>query len=218
MLTLQNLEQKSLEEFLEVALPDQLESVLSQFQLSASRKQNFKKNQDSPTLSSSQSLVFHQRLFVEDIHQLIPERAPGLKIQKALIGSHNHDMLICAPFHITETACAGHMPGFPFLPLAEAGRVLAQVGAVLVGYYAKTVEHNTSLLTPLVYKVGEVLSGQQGYLVPNQSVCIIAKIKKLKGPLYAVEAQGYLEQELIFAMPKIHYFLSEDPKLWGIEA
>ena len=215
MLTLQSHETESFLDFIGVEIPNNIESIFTSKSLSKSRKSIFKEQDKSNETLQNKGLVFQQRLFQEDIHQLLPERAPGLKISKSLIGTYDNEMIIVSPFHITEETCAGHMPGFPFLPLAEAGRVLAQVGAILVGYYAKTVEHNTNLITPLVYKVGEVLSGQQGYLVPNNSVCIIAKVKKLRGPLYAVEAHGYLDKQHIFSMPKISYFLSDDPKLWG---
>ena len=215
MLTIQSPKAESFLDFIEVPIPNNIESIFVKKSSSKSRKSIFQGSENLQEITPQNELVFQQRLFQEDIHQLLPERAPGLKISKALIGNYDNDMIIVAPFHITEETCAGHMPGFPFLPLAEAGRVLAQVGAILVGYYAKTVEMNTNLITPLVYKVGEVLSGQQGYLVPDQSVCIIAKIKKLKGPLYAVEAHGYLNKQHIFSMPKISYFLSEDAKLWG---
>lgn len=202
-------------QFLGVELPEDINEVLKKANTGNSKSRRFKGNDIIANSWQENFLNLRQRLYSEDIHNLIPERAPGLKISKAVICEIEEDFVILAPFHIAEETCAGHMPGFPFLPLAEAGRILAQAGAILVGYRAKTVENKAGLLTPLVYKVGEVLSDQQGYLVPGNTVCIIAKAKKLKGPLYAVQAHGYLNKKHIFSMPKIHYFISEDEKLWG---
>jgi 3-hydroxymyristoyl/3-hydroxydecanoyl-(acyl carrier protein) dehydratase len=156
-----------------------------------------------------------QKITQADIDQLTPERAPGFRIERAVIYEFQSEYYILSPFEVTEEMCAGHMPGFPILPLAEAGRILAQVGSILVGYTAKVVEEKAGLLTPLVYKVGEVISGQQGFLVPGDKICVLAKGKKLRGPLYFVEAHGYLGDQHIFSMPKIHYFLSQDSRLWG---
>ncbi len=206
---------QSTDQFLGVDLPENIDEILKKTLTGTSKRQIFSENNERIEPLQENFLNLKQRLYQEDIHQLIPERAPGLKISKAAIYELDSELVIIAPFHISEETCAGHMPGFPFLPLAESGRVLAQVGAILVGYRAKTVDQKSGLITPLVYKVGEVLSGQQGYLVPGNTVCIIAKVKKLKGPLYAVQAHGYLKQKHIFSMPKIHYFLSEDHQLWG---
>ena len=202
-------------EFLNLELPDHIDEVLTKEKCNGSRKQVFSDQTEEQDSFRDQFLDLRQKLYLDDIHCLLPERAPGLKITKSVICEVANELIIIAPFPITEETCAGHMPGFPFLPLAEAGRILAQAGAILVGYSAKAIENKSGLITPLVYKVGEVLSGQQGYLRPGNTVCIIAKARKLKGPLYAVQAHGYLNQKHIFSMPKIHYFLSEDAQLWG---
>lgn len=156
-----------------------------------------------------------QELGQQDIHNLIPEREPGLYIQRAVISEIEEDCLIFAPLVITEEMCAGHMPGFPILPLAEAARALGQVGAILVAYTVKFIEGREGRFTPLAYKVGEVLSGQQGFLSPKDRICLVAKARKLRGPLYFVEAHGYLGEKHVFSIPKIHYFLSQDRQLWG---
>jgi 3-hydroxymyristoyl/3-hydroxydecanoyl-(acyl carrier protein) dehydratase len=159
-----------------------------------------------------------QKITQQDINKLTPERAPGFRIDRAVIYEFQGEHYILSPFTVTEEMCAGHMPGFPILPLAEAGRILAQVGSILVGYMAQAIESKEGLLTPLVYKVGEVISGQQGFLVPGDQICVVAKGKKMRGPLYFVEAHGYLSEQHIFSMPKIHYFLSQDQRLWGAGA
>lgn len=156
-----------------------------------------------------------QELGPQEIYDLIPEREPGLRITRAVISEAGGDCMILAPFIITEELCAGHMPGFPILPLAEAGRTLAQVGAILVAYTVRSIEGREGLFTPLVYKVGEIISGQQGFLVPGDKVCLVAQARKLRGPLYFVQAHGYLGDKHIFSMPKIHYFISQDRRLWG---
>lgn len=157
-----------------------------------------------------------QKLTEMDIYKLTPERKPGFKINRAIICEIGGTHLIIAPFLITEEMCAGHMPGFPILPLAEAGRALAQIGSILVGYLAKVHEQRAGNLTPLVYKVGEIISGQQGFLHPREQLCIVAQGEKMKGPLYKVQAHGYLGDNHIFSMPKIHYFVSQDNQLWNI--
>lgn len=158
-----------------------------------------------------------QELGQLDIYDLIPEREPGLRINRAVIYKIGEDCLILAPFIITEEMCAGHMPGFPILPLAEAGRTLAQVGAILVAYTVKFIEGRENRFTPLVYKVGEIISGQQGFLYPKDRICLVAQARKARGPLYFVQAHGYLGDKHIFSMPKIHYFISQDRRLWGEE-
>ncbi len=206
---------RSICNFLEVEIPEDISEVLNAKKTSRSRHQTFSQSHQELKALQDSYLGLRQKLYLEDIHNLIPERAPGLKISKSVICEIDSELVIIAPFHISEETCAGHMPGFPFLPLAEAGRVLAQVGAILVGYSAKAIENKMGAITPLVYKVGEVLSGNQGYLRPGNTVCIIAKARKLKGPLYAVQAHGYMGQKHIFSMPKIQYFLSDDSQLWG---
>lgn len=171
-------------------------------------------NESMPGVDGRQTKI-KQELGPLDIYDLIPEREPGLQIRRAVISETGGDCLILAPFIITEEMCAGHMPGFPILPLAEAGRTLAQVGAILVAYRVRFVEGRESRFTPLVYKVGEIISGQQGFLVPGDKVCLVAQARKLRGPLYAVQAHGYLGDKHIFSMPKIHYFISQDQRLWG---
>jgi 3-hydroxymyristoyl/3-hydroxydecanoyl-(acyl carrier protein) dehydratase len=163
-------------------------------------------------------IQIEQQLTQLDIHNLTPEREPGLRIKRAVICAIGDIHLILAPLVITEEMCAGHMPGFPILPLAEAGRALAQVGSILIGYMAKVLEQRDGNLTPLVYKVGEIVSGQQGFLYPQDRICLIAQGKKMRGPLYAVQAHGYLGDQHIFSMPKIHYFVSQDNRLWNMEA
>jgi 3-hydroxymyristoyl/3-hydroxydecanoyl-(acyl carrier protein) dehydratase len=155
-------------------------------------------------------------LTLMDIHQLTPERAPGMVIERAVICNLEQEHLILSGFTVTEAMCAGHMPGFPILPLAEAGRILAQAGSILVGYSAQVLEGQSGYLTPLVYKVGEVVSGQQGYLFPGDALCVVAKLRKLRGPLYFVQAHAYQGNAHLFSMPKIYYFLSNEARLWGV--
>ncbi|MCM1983885.1 hypothetical protein [Lyngbya confervoides] len=212
-------QEKYISDYLEVDLPDIVHEVISDQKSDKSSRSLFKQDRKNDDASQRSSFSLKQRLYLEDIHNLIPERAPGLRITKAAICEIEGSLSIIAPFYVSEVDCEGHMPGFPFLPLAEAGRVLAQAGAILVSYHAKVVENKSDWMTPLVYKVGEVLSGQQGYLFPNNTVCIIATIKKLRGPLYSTECHGYLDKKHIFSMPKIQYFLSDDSRLWrGIKS
>ncbi len=150
----------------------------------------------------------------EQIYDLYPEREPGLRINRAAICAQGSQHIIFAPFIVTERMCAGHMPGFPILPLAEAGRTLAQTGAILVAYWVRELEGRRGCFTPLVYKVGEIQSFQKGFLYPGDRICLVAQARKLRGPLYEVEAHGYLKDEHIFAMPLIQYFVAQDPKLW----
>jgi 3-hydroxymyristoyl/3-hydroxydecanoyl-(acyl carrier protein) dehydratase len=175
----------------------------------------FSNQQSEQTISGSLPNI-QQYLTLTDIHQLTPERAPGMVLERAVIGNLEQDHFILSGFTVTEAMCAGHMPGFPILPLAEAGRILAQVGSILVGYSAKVLEGQAGYLTPLVYKVGEVVSGQQGYLFPGDTLCVVAKLKKLRGPLYFVQAHAYQSNAHLFSMPKIYYFLSNEARLWGV--
>jgi len=172
--------------------------------------------EERSSLSDRQTKI-KQELGQSEIYKLIPEREPGLRITRAVITEVEEDYLILAPFIITEEMCAGHMPGFPILPLAEAGRTLAQVGAVLVAYIVKNLEGREGHFTPLVYKVGEITSGQKGFLSPKDKVCLVAQAHKVRGPIYLVQAHGYLGNEHIFSMPKIHYFITQDSRLWGQE-
>ena len=102
--------------------------------------------------SKSKYTNFVQKITQQDIDKLTPERAPGFRIDRAVIYEFQGEYYILSPFTVTEAMCAGHMPGFPILPLAEAGRILAQVGSILVGYMAQAIENKEGLLTPLVYK------------------------------------------------------------------
>lgn len=173
-------------------------------------------NTNSESEYLAHEVKIEQELTEADIYRFTPERQPWLRINRAVICEIGGAHLILAPFLITEEMCEGHMPGFPILPLAEAGRALAQIGSILVGYLAKVHEQREGNLTPLVYKVGEIVSGQQGFLHPQEQLCIIAQGRKMKGPLYTVQAHGYLGDKHIFAMPKIHYFVSQDQRLWNL--
>lgn len=213
-------ERDQIERFLDVHVPLNFSSV------DQTNRVKMTKRQDIETLPSAATALasvedrpnqVRQELSLQDIYQLIPEREPGLRISRAVICEIAGKIQILAPFSITEEMCAGHMPGFPILPLAEAGRTLAQVGAILVAYTVRNIEGKEGCFTPLVYKVGEIISGQQGFLVPNDKVCLVAQAQKLRGPLYFVQAHGYLGEKHIFSMPKIHYFISHDQRLWGLE-
>lgn len=192
---------------------EQLEELAGKVATSQALKE-LPPTESMPRIDGRQTKIKHE-LGRPDIYDLIPEREPGLQITRAVVSETGEDCLILAPFIITEEMCAGHMPGFPILPLAEAGRTLAQIGAILVAYTVRYVEGRESRFTPLVYKVGEIISGQQGFLVPGDKVCLVARARKLRGPIYAVQAHGYLGDKHIFSMPKIHYFISQDQRLWG---
>jgi len=211
-------ERDQIERFLDVYVP------LDFSAMEQASREKMRKQQDinAPTSTAGtptggQINQVRQELELQDIYKLIPEREPGLRISRAVICEIGGNIQILAPFAITEEMCAGHMPGFPILPLAEAGRTLAQVGAILVAYTVRNIEEKEGCFTPLVYKVGEIVSGQQGFLVPNDKVCLVAQAQKLRGPLYFVQAHGYLGEKHIFSMPKIHYFISQDQRLWGLE-
>jgi 3-hydroxymyristoyl/3-hydroxydecanoyl-(acyl carrier protein) dehydratase len=193
---------------------EQLEELADKVTTKRQALKELPPNESMPNVDGRQTKI-KQELGPLDIYDLIPEREPGLQITRAVISKTGGGCLILAPFIITEEMCAGHMPGFPILPLAEAGRTLAQVGAILVAYTVKFIEGREGRFTPLVYKVGEIISGQQGFLVPGDKVCLVAQARKLRGPIYAVQAHGYLGDKHIFSMPKIHYFISQDQRLWG---
>lgn len=192
---------------------EQLEALAGKVATSQALKQ-LPPTESRPGVDDRQTKI-KQELDRLDIYDLMPEREPGLRITRAVISGTGGDCLILAPLIITEEMCAGHMPGFPILPLAEAGRTLAQVGAILVAYTVRSIEGREGRFTPLVYKVGEIISGQQGFLVPGDKICLVAQARKLRGPLYAVQAHGYIGDKHIFSMPKIHYFISQDQRLWG---
>lgn len=208
-------ERDQIERFLEVYVPLNFSAMDQTNREKMAKRQEIERH--SSTQSASAATQVKQELGSQDIYQLIPEREPGLRITRAVICETGGDLQILAPFFITEEMCAGHMPGFPMLPLAEAGRTLAQVGAILVAYTVRSVEQREGLFTPLVYKVGEIISGQQGFLFPKDKICLVAQAHKLRGPLYLVQAHGYLGEKHIFSMPKIHYFISPDQRLWGLE-
>jgi 3-hydroxymyristoyl/3-hydroxydecanoyl-(acyl carrier protein) dehydratase len=209
-------ETETISDFLEVQVPTHISHLSNAFQdkiKEHSRLEEIKNKEISQT-HYSQSKI-HEKISQKEIHSLYPEREPALRISKAVVCNVAEEHLILAPFTVTPEMCAGHMPGFPILPLAEAGRTLAQVGAILISYLIKHIEKREGYFTPLVYKVGELISGQKGFLHPGDQVFLIAKARKLRGPLYTVEAHGYLGEEHIFSMPQIQYFVSEEPSFWN---
>lgn len=212
-------ERDQIERFLEVYVPLNFSAMDQTNKEKIAKRQEIElrsSTENAPAIEARATQV-KQELGSQDIYQLIPEREPGLRITRAVICETDGNLQILAPFSITEEMCAGHMPGFPMLPLAEAGRTLAQVGAILVAYTVRNIEQREGLFTPLVYKVGEIISGQQGFLFPKDKICLVAQAHKLRGPLYFVQAHGYLGEKHIFSMPKIHYFISQDQRLWGRE-
>jgi 3-hydroxymyristoyl/3-hydroxydecanoyl-(acyl carrier protein) dehydratase len=203
-------ETETIGNFLEVQIPTHISHLSSAFQdklRERSRLEEISKTHFSPS-------KIYKKISQKEIHSLYPEREPALRILKAVVCNVAEEYLILAPFTVTPEMCAGHMPGFPILPLAEAGRTLAQVGAILISYSIKHIEKREGYFTPLVYKVGELISGQKGFLHPGDRVFLIAKARKLRGPLYTVEAHGYLGEEHIFSMPQIQYFVTEEPSFW----
>jgi 3-hydroxymyristoyl/3-hydroxydecanoyl-(acyl carrier protein) dehydratase len=209
-------EKETIGKFLEVKIPTHISHLSSSFQDKVNERLKLE-NLDSESGIARNSYLkpkVYEKISHEEIHSLYPEREPALRISKAVVCNVAEEYLILAPFTVTSEMCAGHMPGFPILPLAEAGRTLAQVGAILISYLIKHIEQREGYFTPLVYKVGELISGQKGFLHPSDQVFLIAKARKLRGPLYTVEAHGYLGEEHIFSMPQIQYFVSEEPSFW----
>ena len=176
------LEKERIGSFLEVEIPNNISHISFQSKGNENLQNNLKVlslDQDGLDLSEIKNKTYKE-LSLEDIHNLYPEREPALRILKAVVINYSGEHLIMARFTVTKEMCEGHMPGFPILPLAEAGRTLAQVGAILVSYQVKEIERRTEQLTPLVYKVGELISGQKGFLYPGDNILIVAKARKLR--------------------------------------
>ncbi|WP_404786216.1 hypothetical protein [Altericista sp. CCNU0014] len=209
-------EKETISNFLGVQIPTHISHLSDTFQDKIRERLNLESLDGELELSANHnfSSKVYEKLNQKEIYNLYPEREPALRISKAVVCNVAGEHLILAPFTVTQEMCAGHMPGFPILPLAEAGRTLAQVGAILISYSIKHVERREGYFTPMVYKVGELISGQKGFLRPGNQVFLIAKARKLRGPLYTVEAHGYLGEEHIFSMPKIQYFATEEPCFW----
>lgn len=210
-------EKERIGSFLEVDIPTNISHVSIQSKVNGDLQKDLRfssLNQDDIDLSDINNKTYKE-LSLEDIHDLYPERVPALRILKAVVINYSGENIIMARFTVTKEMCEGHMPGFPILPLAEAGRTLAQVGAILISYQVKKIERRTEQLTPLVYKVGELVSGQKGFLYPGDNILIVAKAKKLRGPIYTVEAHGYLGESHIFSMPQIQYFVTNENCFWN---
>ncbi len=209
-------EKETISDFLEVQIPTRISHLSNAFQDKIKERLRLENLEDERGISKHNDITskVYEKISRKEIYSLYPEREPALRILKAVVCNVAEEYLILAPFTVTSEMCAGHMPGFPILPLAEAGRTLAQVGAILISYLIKHVEQREGSFTPLVYKVGELISGQKGFLHPGDQVFLIAKARKLRGPLYTVEAHGYLREEHIFSMPQIQYFVTEEPSFW----
>lgn len=209
-------EREIISDFLEIQIPTHISHLSRDFTEKIKERLRLEKldHEQGGLKSSTLPPKLYENLSRRDIYRLYPEREPALRILKAVVCNVAEEYLIMAPFAITPEMCAGHMPGFPILPLAEAGRTLAQVGAILISYLIKNIENREGYFTPLVYKVGELISGQKGFLYPGDQVFLVAKARKLRGPLYSVEAHGYLKDEHIFSMPQIQYFVTEEPSFW----
>ena len=209
-------EKQRVSDFLNVVIPKNFIHLFdNSFNTNSIENLDCYDDQKSGDTEKARVSKYYRELNIEDIQNIYPEREPGLKILKAIVFEVANEHLILARFTVTHEMCAGHMPGYPILPLAEAGRALAQVGAILISYTVKHKEKREGNFTPLVYKVGELVSGQRGFLYPGDNILVVAKSKKLRGPLYSVEAQGYLKEDHIFSMPKIQYFVTEEQRFWN---
>jgi 3-hydroxyacyl-[acyl-carrier-protein] dehydratase len=164
--------------------------------------------------SSGIPAALETELAEDAIRALIPERPPGLYVTRAVIYRLGSELRIVAPFAVTAAMCDGHMPEFPVLPLAVAGRALAQLGAVLIAHLARS-SMPTRRPTPLVHKVGAVNSRHRNYLVPGTVLTLFAEGRQLRGPLFRAQTRGFLEEREIFTMTDVEYIVSDDPRLWG---
>lgn len=152
-----------------------------------------------------------------DIQELVPERPPRLYVRKAVIYRIGEDRWIIVPFAVTEEMCLGHFPGFLCLPLADAGFALAQTAEVLVAYTAKVVLKQEGPLTPVVFRVGKVAAEGKDFVVPGDTVSLVARGRTAKFNSYMSDTFGYLVEQCIFSMPDVLHVVTNDQRLWRKE-
>jgi 3-hydroxymyristoyl/3-hydroxydecanoyl-(acyl carrier protein) dehydratase len=157
-------------------------------------------------------------------HSHIGERGAGLYLSKTVLFSsldsnskETHRSLSLVK--ITNTMCSGHFPGNPMLPLADAGKFLAQAAAVLASSVdPQTKNHKNP--TPIVARVGDVkahASKNKTHIIPGEKILLcstLTKAVKSQG-IYYIDTDGFIGNFNAFSMPKVCILAQDRPESWG---
>jgi|GEM_PF-4664144 len=153
----------------------------------------------------------HKVLSREDIMEFIPERDSALFAEKAVIiqtvnGGGSIVLWAIVSMPITDFYCAGHMPGYPILPLGVGGWMLSQAGEILAAYAQNYYgQHSTQRNVPLVIETGPVLSKNRDFLIPGDTMITIARIKRHRLSIYEIDTEAWLGNQQVVCVPDMKY-------------
>ena len=171
----------------------------------------------------------HRILAREDIEGLIPERGRALFANKAVIlqssGRSGIEFTAVMRVDVDATFCDGHMPGFPILPLGVGGWMLSQAGEILVAYaHNYRGLHSQQHNVPLVVETGPVQSKNRDFIIPGDSLLLVANEKRHRLTFYEVDTEAWLLDQQVVAVPDMKYavvtmeqFMGRYPKHARIE-
>ena len=129
-------------------------------------------------------------LSTKDIERCIPHRFPFLLIDR-VIELRKGDMIKAIKnVTITEPFLQGHFPGNPVMPGVLIFEALAQAGAVL-GKVTSDGRYESCLLT----EISE--SRFRRVVSPGDTLVLLVKIARTRGPFYWFEAEALVENEAV---------------------
>lgn len=127
----------------------------------------------------------HRLLEINHILDVLKERPPFLKIEKAV---YLKEMLLSTAA-ITETQCEGHFPHQLIVPLIKIAEVMAQSGVLLVSlHYQKTN------VIPIAIGSGESKTLTQKFLYPPLKLLIKTDITRGSGSFYVIDGKAYTHE------------------------
>ena len=138
----------------------------------------------------------------KDINIVLPE-GPKQHFFNRAVRLKQYDTVLAA-IAVNEDHCQDHFPGFPMLPMAVLGQMMAQVASMIIltpeennDGLASGFEQNTRALTSSVESIKSFTPHVGGvrkyFIVPNERILVIAKMIGGRGTVFNFLISVYVD-------------------------